>query len=730
MLLNADTKEIVKRLEKNCDLSNNTGKVDDTFAEDYFSGSIGIYSPQYYGTTIKINQILKNATLEDLLPVAKFENGLPVRMMTGLELTRAQLVGADAENVSVTYTLNNGKKQSMPEKLVLKIGTYTFTLIAEKNGLEAKASHTIEVLDSGYISIDKDNVDIKVGKNVEKTAVDFVNMLGDKLTINPSSIAQGAEWKIYCVVGTNTENFSEGVEQYSFGTVGDYTVTIGTTYNGFLLSDTFSVKVLEAYDETTVQWMRENNVTIEGETAIGANNTFTLTPSKSTYSAAAELLNNRYAHVRLNGTYPLGTLLEIEFTGKQMPYISFFEESTQGGSDISGKKGLLLSGGFYLDSHDGEYMPYTLWVYGPNMIGSDNLWGSVSRHNFAGAYPATDPASPFALKALQEGVKYRLTIGVTDGNQTSVKIYAKISSVSENGTETELGFLHKSMNLETEAEYYQGGSIGIYSPMHYGTTVKINGTYNYNDRPLVGDAETISWMKENNVETTGDLTIGANNTFTLTKAASVYKSADYTGASLRWNGNFGVGKILDISFKGKGMPYISFFENPNEKAGVITGKKGILLSGGYYYNGKDHIPYAWWTYGSSMMTANLEAYRLNLTDTYGSDPSPLALTSLDENVNYRLKIGIINVLYETTAPKTPFAYQFMIELYSVAEDGTETKIASVKPTVNLHTNGNGDSAFAAENKKFTEDYFNGGSIGIYAPMGYDAIIKINGVYDK
>ena len=221
-------------------------------------------------------------------------------------------------------------------------------------------------------------------------------------------------------------------------------------------------------------------------------------------------------------------------------------------------------------------MPYTLWVYGPNMIGSDNLWGSVSRHNFAGAYPNTDPASPFALKALQEGVKYRLIIGVTDGNQTSVKIYAKISSVSENGTETELGFLHKSMNLETEAEYYQGGSIGIYSPMHYGTTVKINGTYNYNDRPLVGDAETISWMQGNNVETTGDLTIGANNTFTLAKAASVYKSADYTGASIRWNGNFGVGKILDISFKGKGMPYISFFENPNEKAGVIYTKRKYL----------------------------------------------------------------------------------------------------------------------------------------------------------
>ena len=121
-------------------------------------------------------------------------------------------------------------------------------------------------------------------------------------------------------------------------------------------------------------------------------------------------------YVAYNGDYGIGDYLKIDFTGKNMPLMSFFREDYSK-SIFDGSKGIVINGGFANNNgqplHD--KLSYGVNIYGPYMMHEyDRNPENMDTVTLGGAFSGSvESPAPGSFGSLQDGTRYRMMAGFT-----------------------------------------------------------------------------------------------------------------------------------------------------------------------------------------------------------------------------------------------------------------------------------------------------------------------------
>ena len=118
-------------------------------------------------------------------------------------------------------------------------------------------------------------------------------------------------------------------------------------------------------------------------------------------------------YVAYNGSYGIGDFVKVDFTGKNMPTLSFFrDEYSQ--SIFDGTKGFVVTGGF--TDNNGNALHPTInnrvMMYGPYMLHEYDR-GATDTTTVADGVGMADKAYPGSFNSLDENTRYRLIAGYT-----------------------------------------------------------------------------------------------------------------------------------------------------------------------------------------------------------------------------------------------------------------------------------------------------------------------------
>ncbi|MBP5466296.1 MAG: Ig-like domain-containing protein [Clostridia bacterium] len=196
--------------------------------------------------------------------------------------------------------------------------------------------------------------------------------------------------------------------------------------------------------------------------------------------------NSDMSYIAFKGEYGLGSYVAFDFTGDNMPYVSFFNNTITNtvfnsaqDTNIAGwviANGLRENNGTWAGSETGAaasritlFAPYKIMNYGNDV---DSV-PDQKRYAFNGS--ASDP-SVLSMRTLQSATdRYRVIIGVdADGSKVKVRVYVKNLLTGEEplGTNGTVGSYDRS---------YAAGSIILYGRFHKDTVI---------DRVLGVDANT------------------------------------------------------------------------------------------------------------------------------------------------------------------------------------------------------------------------------------------------
>ena len=220
-------------------------------------------------------------------------------------------------------------------------------------------------------------------------------------------------------------------------------------------------------------------------------------------------------YIAYNSNYGIGSFVQVDFTGNNMPLVSFFRDENYSPSIFDSTKGILFSGG--VSNNAGgfftEYMCSCFALYGPNMVyaldrdsqkiqledGTKTVGAETdistrlrtTGEGGANAYPGT-------MATLEDGKHYRLVCGVSHLSADEKLVYFKAMVVDLDNREILCNFTLESWNmdalirdcLDTEKfakygyhlspENYYHGNIVLYG--NYGQTTTIDQLY-----PIITD---------------------------------------------------------------------------------------------------------------------------------------------------------------------------------------------------------------------------------------------------
>ncbi len=120
-------------------------------------------------------------------------------------------------------------------------------------------------------------------------------------------------------------------------------------------------------------------------------------------------------YLAYNGDYGLNDYIKIDFTGKNMPIMSFFRGDDYKNNIFDHTKGFVVSGGFTNNSGVPIHADLSkkFYLYGPNMVSKydENYPGDNTQS--LGAISNGDNAYPGSIASLDEDTQYRLIAGFT-----------------------------------------------------------------------------------------------------------------------------------------------------------------------------------------------------------------------------------------------------------------------------------------------------------------------------
>lgn len=346
---------------------------------------------------------------------------------------------------------------------------------------------------------------------------------------------------------------------------------------------TFTYSAPYTDTEIPMSYIEANPVVKKNNRAtVGDDGSLTMTvrySMDSTKGAMASTWSNSWDYYAYQGNYGTGWYLDFEFTGYNMPQLTFFANngtattgyqsyasfgtgnanSSADRSTDYGRKGVVVLTGL---SKSGDY----IHIFGPNRMMQNGEYGvsavgtngsllKIYKNDENGAYEMMTRTWQFA----NPNTKFKYTIGTFIGADHKVWIDMYLKNL-DNGTES-----HLQKSLGITADQAGLGDIIITAPTADGTTLIADNT------PIVISSFSTPYYRKSveHVMSNG-ATVGADGTITMdNKSASNYYSSAGSWARYynyySFAGDYGVGYYMDFKFTGYNMPQFIFFaENPED----------------------------------------------------------------------------------------------------------------------------------------------------------------------
>ncbi len=307
------------------------------------------------------------------------------------------------------------------------------------------------------------------------------------------------------------------------------------------------------------------------------------------------------SYISFGGSYGLNDFLVFDFTGDNVPLMSFFTtqvtNSVYNQAENAEVKGWVVSNG--MTTMRG--LPYSgttsnlanrLNIIGPYMISNlyDNTTGNTLAQVRASEGNAASP-SPITMPTLQAAgnVPYRMIVGwVANGSYMNLRMY--VIDLSNGQT-----YLDYNLNKSIAKADWEG-DIALYG--HFARETVVDALYPIEEDTTIEDV--VAKYKPSTVVYNGEL----DKDGSLTLNASTYAgspnrpnvgSADMS--YIAFEGDYGYNDYLVFEFTGSNMPIVSFFNNEvtntvynnasttADKAGVADeNAHAIVVCGGLYQN--------------------------------------------------------------------------------------------------------------------------------------------------
>ena len=376
------------------------------------------------------------------------------------------------------------------------------------------------------------------------------------------------------------------------------------------------------------------NITLNGPDTLANPNNGTI-----------RLIDNSY--FALNEKYSVGTYVEFEFTGNNMPQLCFFADEINGYMAYSSptttecvNDGLLVLNGISATTSGWNN---AIKAYGAHRYG----YGSD-----LSTYIVNKTATGMSQSELVSDKTYRLVIGT---HVVSDKVYLEMF-LFDKATNTKISSFDQSTGKAPTYFDESGnpsGYIIAYAGLKGGedTTFKFNGVGLESDFDTVGTVSTTITLSGANPNNRNSATFNGATLSQLTGHQTLLDNDNKPA-------NYGLNTYLDISFTGNNMPIMTFFAK--EDSGAIangwstdeTGA-GIIMFNGLVNKGTTGLtdrfrilgPYKFGAKDSSGTKIynqdNFGSYSVTSNDNGYSNLKALAQDNLVADNNYRLVIGAI-----------------------------------------------------------------------------------------
>ena len=331
-----------------------------------------------------------------------------------------------------------------------------------------------------------------------------------------------------------------------------------------------------------------DRVVLSENAAINADGSVTLggrtTPGGYAYHIAQ--MDNSY--IALEGTYGLGTYIDISFKGNNMPEVMFFADQINGNMTSMGGKGVLFSNGIANASMNQDFLR-KYYIFGPNRISltggitdSDKQAIATNWYETSGSrvidnanklligYNSSGVASdyPFLTQkglASTPDTEYKYTVGMYESNG---KVYAHIKLYDATNHKMLYNF---DQATTLSASNLTAGSIILYGTVAgeaNSTTFTYSAPYSVNEVSAPNNGATAN--------TDGSVTLAGK----VSPGSYVYHVAQLENSYVAVEGEYGLNTYIDIMFKGNNMPQVMFFADQINGNMTSMGGKGVLFSNG------------------------------------------------------------------------------------------------------------------------------------------------------
>lgn len=302
--------------------------------------------------------------------------------------------------------------------------------------------------------------------------------------------ATGVEYALYYTNDIGERTDIKG-ETFTFNDTGKYSLYY-VEHNSAALVAKLDITVLDM-SATAWSWIKNNGV--KAYSATGFTDTQGVTLAAGSYTGndvnAMGVADVPYVAFTKQGGFGLGSFVAVDFTGNNMPNISFFnDEVTKDTKNFIGRRGMFFSTGILPPNEKMSGLGEYLKAYYP-MNATANAWqtGAFATWKADDTYKTTveingtpkavSPLSYFAFKATPT-TKYRLIIGITGATETTTsggdaawKVGVAVKLINLD-TSTVM-FLSEKQYTKTKASFGEGftfdGNIILYGRPYETTTI-------------------------------------------------------------------------------------------------------------------------------------------------------------------------------------------------------------------------------------------------------------------
>jgi len=379
-----------------------------------------------------------------------------------------------------------------------------------------------------------------------------------------------------------------------FAASGRFMIISGSTAGTFYIDD---IAPLSDVEEEEI--VLEYKTTVE-EDADGVKSGVLLKTSTHTGGTNALPLSaddtEDMSYIRFNGTYGLNDYLVFDFTGDNIPFISFFNSDVTNTifnqDEDESVKGWIVANGITVNSGvlyggiEGAHAN-RLAVLGPNKISAtyDGNGGALDQKRLNEGSAASP--SPIAMYPLQSvTAQYRMIIGwIANGSYMNLRICV---------IDLTTGQQVVNYNLDGTFAVAEEGDIALHG--HFGRDTYIDKLY-----PIEEDTDIDELIKKYTpsvVVYNGDWSDGDTLTLDASSYTHTSGATSATGSCtpettdmsyIAFNGSYGLNDYVVFDFTGDNMPFISFFDNNVGSAyqlGDTTAQGWVWANGLYKGNGE------------------------------------------------------------------------------------------------------------------------------------------------